>query len=78
MDDVRLEFETDALKKIAELAIKKEIGVRGLRNIIEKAMQNIMFSIPDRTEVERVVVTSGVIDGTEEAGVYGNKNKKIA
>lgn len=78
MDDVRLEFETDALKKIAELAIKKEIGARGLRNIIEKAMQNIMFSIPDRTEVERVVVTSGVIDGTEEAVVYGSRNKKIA
>ena len=78
MDDVRLEFKTDALKKIAELAIKKEIGARGLRNIIEKVMQNIMFSIPDRTEVERVVVTSGVIDGTEEAGVYSNRNKKIA
>ena len=41
-------------------------------------MQNIMFSIPDRTEVERVVVTSGVIDGTEEAVVYGSRNKKIA
>ena len=37
-----------------------------------------MFSIPDRTEVKRVVVTSGVIDGTEEAVIYGNRNKKIA
>lgn len=78
MDGVKLEFEDDALKRIAELAIKKEIGARGLRSIIEKAMQNIMFSIPDRTEVKRVVVTSGVIDGTEEAVIYGNRNKKIA
>ena len=78
MDGVKLEFDEDALKRIAELAIKKEIGARGLRSIIEKAMQNMMFSIPDRTDAKKVVVTSGVIDGTEEAVVYGNKNKKIA
>ena len=78
MDSVKLEFEDDALKKIAELAIKKEIGARGLRSIIEKSMQNVMFSIPDRTDAKKVVVTSGVIDGTDEAVVYGNKNRKIA
>lgn len=78
MDGVKLEFEDDALKRIAELAIKKEIGARGLRSIIEKSMQKVMFSIPDRADVKKVVVTSGVIDGTEEAVVYGSKNKKIA
>ena len=78
MDGVKLEFESDALKRIAEQAISKNIGARGLRSIIEKAMQNIMFSIPDRTDAKKVVVTSGVIDGTEEAVVYGSKNKKIA
>ena len=78
MDGVKLEFEEDALKRIAELAIKKEIGARGLRSIIEKSIQNVMFSIPDRADVKKVVVTSGVIDGTEEAVVYGSKNKKIA
>lgn len=78
MDNVKLEFEDDALKRIAELAIKKEIGARGLRSIIEKAMQNVMFSIPDKTDAKKVVVTSGVIDGTEEAVVYGSRNKKIA
>ncbi len=78
MDGVKLEFEDDALKRIAELAIKKEIGARGLRSIIENAMQNVMFSIPDRTDAKKVVVTSGVIDGTKEAVVYGSKNRKIA
>lgn len=78
MDGVKLEFEEDALKRIAELAIKKEIGARGLRSIIEKAMQNVMFSIPDRADAKKVVVTSGVIDGTEEAVIYSSKNKKIA
>lgn len=78
MDGVKLEFEDNALKRIAELAIKKEIGARGLRSIIEKAMQNVMYDIPDRSDVKRVVVTSGVIDGIEDAVVYGDRNKKIA
>lgn len=78
MDGVKLEFEEDALEKIAELAIKKEIGARGLRSIIEKAMQSVMYTIPDITEAKKVVVTSGVIDGTEKAVIYGSKDKKIA
>lgn len=78
MDGVKLEFEDDALKRIAELAIKKEIGARGLRSIIEKAMQNVMYSVPDMEDVRKVVVTSGVVDGIEDAVVYGSRNKKIA
>lgn len=42
------------------------------------AMQNVMFSIPDRTDAKKVVVTPSVVDGTEEAIVYGSKDKKIA
>ena len=78
MDGVKLEFEDDALKRIAELAIKKEIGARGLRSIIEKAMQDVMYSVPDMADVKKVVVTPGVIDGIEEAVVLGSRNKKIA
>ena len=78
MDGVELEIENEALKRIAELAIRKKIGARGLRSIIEKAMQSVMYSIPDMTDAKKVVVTSGVIDGTENAVVYGARNKKIA
>lgn len=78
MDNVKLVFEDDALKRIAELAIKKNIGARGLRSIIEKAMEKIMFDIPDMTDAKKVVVTPGMIDGTEDAVIYGSRNKKIA
>lgn len=78
MDGVRLEFESDALKRIAELAYNKGIGARGLRSIIEKVMKDIMFKVPDMPDAKKVVMTPGVIDGTEEAIVYGSKNKKIA
>lgn len=78
MDGVELEFEESALHRIAELAIKKEIGARGLRSIVEKAMQKVMYSIPDMADAKKVVITSDVIDGNSEALVYGAKNKKIA
>lgn len=78
MDGVELEFDKTALHRIAELAVKKEIGARGLRSIVEKAMQKVMYNLPDLTDAKKVVITAGVIDGTEEAVVYGAKNKKIA
>lgn len=78
MDNIMLEFEDSALKRIAEMAVKKAIGARGLRSIIEKAMQNIMYSVPDMKEAKRVVVTSGVIEGTENAIVYSSRDQKIA
>ena len=55
------------------------VTAHGIFNsIIEKAMQKVMYSIPDMTDAKKVVVTSGVIDGTEDALVYGARNKKIA
>lgn len=78
MDGVKLEFDESAIKRIAELAIKKKIGARGLRSIVEKAMQDIMYDIPDIQGAKKIVVTPGVIDGTESVNVYGAKNKKIA
>lgn len=78
MDDVKLEFDNGALHRIAELAIKKETGARGLRSIMEKSLQKIMFEIPDMPDAKKVIVTAGVIDGTEEVAVYGSKNRKIA
>lgn len=78
MDNVKLEFDDGALHKIAELAIKKETGARGLRSIVEKSMQDIMFEIPDMVDAKKVVITEKVITGTEKALVYGTRNKKIA
>jgi len=78
MDGVKLEFEDEALKKIAEMAIKKKTGARGLRSIIENSMQKIMFDVPDMATAKRVVVTAACVEGKEEALVYGARNKKIA
>ena len=78
MDGVELEFEDMALKKIAELAIKKKTGARGLRSIIESAMQKVMFDVPDMASAKKVVVTADCVEGKADALVYGARNKKIA
>lgn len=77
MDGVKLEFEDEALRKIAELAIQKKTGARGLRSIIESAMQKVMFDVPDMASAKKVVVTADCVEGKADALVYGARNKKI-
>ncbi|ADY56775.1 ATP-dependent Clp protease ATP-binding subunit ClpX [Syntrophobotulus glycolicus DSM 8271] len=56
MDGVQLEFTEDALKAIAEEAIRRNTGARGLRAIVEETMLNVMYDIPTRTDVTKCVV----------------------
>ncbi len=67
MDQVDLEFEEAALRRIAELSIEKSTGARGLRSVIEKAMKNVMYMIPDIEGRKRVIITADVIDGRKDA-----------
>lgn len=77
-DDIELEFTEDALKRIANLALERKIGARGLRAIIEKCMEKVMFTIPDIKDAKKVMITPDVVDGKADAIVYGKFNKKIA
>lgn len=77
MDGVKLEFDKDALEKIAKNAIQRKSGARGLRTIMEKAMQKVMFDVPDMEKARKVVITGECIDGTGDALVYGVRNKKL-
>ena len=66
LDDVALEFQPDALEAMAELAIKRHTGARGLRSIIENVMKDVMFDIPSRDDVAKVVITkASVLDGAQ-------------
>ena len=66
MDGIALEFTPDSLTAIAEEAIKRQTGARGLRSIIEKAMQKTMFDLPSRKDVAKVVVTSDTIKSRKQ------------
>lgn len=66
LDDVVLEFQPDALEAMAELAIKRHTGARGLRSIIELTMKDVMYDIPSRDDVSKVIITkASVVDGEQ-------------
>lgn len=69
LDGVDLEFDTEALKEIAKVAIKQQTGARGLRAIMEKFMLRIMYSLPDRSDVQACRITPEVIS-TDGEPVY--------
>lgn len=72
-DGVDLKFERDALKYIAELAIKKKSGARGLRGVIEHTMLDIMFEIPSRDDVKEVIITKESVEGIEPVKIVKKK-----
>ena len=76
MDDVQLEFKEDALQAIAEEAIKRNTGARGLRAIIEGIMRNVMYEVPSRTDVSKCVVTKDVVLSKEEPMIVTTGEKK--
>ncbi len=66
MDDVNLSFEENALNTIADLALTRNTGARGLRSIMESLMQQIMYEVPSRDDVEAVVITEASVRGEEK------------
>lgn len=76
MDDVELEFDEDALKAIAKLAYDRKTGARGLRTIIEKSLMNIMFELPSRQDISKVILTKeSVLEGKDPKLVFKTNNK---
>lgn len=57
MDNVELELEDDAIDAIAEKALERKTGARGLRGIMEKIMTNIMYELPSRNDVNKCIIT---------------------
>jgi ATP-dependent Clp protease ATP-binding subunit ClpX len=61
LDGVELEFEKEALEAVADMAIERKTGARGLRAILENVMLDVMFELPSRSDVKRCVITKEVI-----------------
>ncbi len=65
-DNVELEFDDEALQEIANKAIERKTGARGLRSIIEETMMDVMFEIPSQEDVKLVRITKEAVDGIEK------------
>ncbi|KJS82284.1 MAG: ATP-dependent protease [Peptococcaceae bacterium BICA1-8] len=77
LDQANLEFKTEALEAVAEEAMRRNTGARGLRSIIEDIMMEVMFEIPSREDISKVIVTRDVVLNKEEPLIVtGDNNKK--
>jgi len=77
MEGVELEFKPSALTAVAKKAIKRKTGARGLRAIIEGCLSELMYDIPDRTDVEKVIIDDTVVtDGKKPKLVLSEGTKK--
>ena len=75
IDGVKLTVEEDAVREIAQTAIRLKTGARGLRTIIEGVMTDVMYQIPSENDVEEVVVTKECLtDGARPKVIYKQKS----
>ena len=78
-DGVKLEFEDDAIEAIADKAIERNTGARGLRSIIEEAMSDIMFEVPSDDSIKTVIITKKCITDLKEPKIIheSKETKKL-
>ena len=79
MDNVELEVDEEATIRIAEKALERKSGARGLRSILEKIMTDIMYDIPSRDDVKKCIITKATIDSemTPTLVLVDSKKEKI-
>ncbi|MHB1347763.1 MAG: ATP-dependent Clp protease ATP-binding subunit ClpX, partial [Candidatus Humimicrobiaceae bacterium] len=85
LDDVELVFKEDSIKTIAELALKRGTGARGLRSILEEVMLDIMYEIPSRQDIKKYAITKEIVlektgspSTEEQIEDYINPEEKLA
>ena len=75
LEDVKLTFTKDALKEIAEKAISRKTGARGLRSILEEILLDSMYEIPSEENINEVVINGDVVIGKGKPIVAYSKKK---
>ncbi len=78
LDKVELEFEAPALRAAAEIAISHETGARGLRSIIESCLIDVMFEVPSRQDITKVVITESAVRGEDKPQIVTSDGEVIS
>ena len=78
MDEVALEFDDDALRSLAVMALKRKTGARGLRAILEHLMLDVMYEVPQRSDITKCFITKDVVEGRAHPVELGDLKKKSA
>jgi len=72
LDGVRLRFEDDALEAIADKALERKTGARGLRSIIEEIMMDVMYRVPSDDTITECIITKAAVEGENEPVIVYN------
>ena len=76
MEDVELVFTDDALRAIAKIARKRETGARGLRSVIEETMLYIMYDIPSKPNIRKVVINADTILNNADPEIVQQRDRR--
>ena len=76
MDSVELEFDEEALRSLAQMALKRKTGARGLRAILEHLMLDVMYEVPQRNDITHCRITKDVVEGRAHPIEFGDLKKK--
>ena len=74
-DQVELEFQPEALKAVADRAVDRNIGARGLRAILEEVMTSVMYEVPSDPTIVRVVITPECVTGSGQPELHRNPER---
>ncbi len=77
LDNVELEFDEEALREVARIAVERKTGARGLRGVLEDVMTNIMFEIPSDENIQKVTITKFVINHEGEPVITKTRKPRM-
>ena len=77
IDNLKLEFDNNALEKIAKLAIERGTGARGLKSILEETLIDVMYELPGKNTLSKIHVTEQSIDNKNKFIIYDKNNTQI-
>ena len=78
MDGVELEIQAEALDAVAQKAVDRQIGARGLRAVMEQTMTKIMYMIPSDLSIRKVILTADCINGGSPEIIRDKANPRTA
>jgi len=76
LDNVHLEFNEEALRAVAQMAIERETGARGLRAIVEGIMTQVMYDVPSDATIEKCIITEDTVNKKEAPEFVINENRQ--
>ena len=76
LDRVDLEFEEDALKAVAQKAIDRNTGARGIRSIMEEILSDLMYKVPSDHTIEKVIITKDTVEKNADAKIVRNPDRE--